>query len=71
METMEQMRSMTATDLAMLGMQHIAYVKQVTVDGNPGFAICAADGTQMALVGDRDIAFAVVRQNELEPVSVH
>ncbi len=71
MQTMEQMRQMTANDLAMFGMQDIAYVKPVTVDGNAGFAIHAADGTQMALIGDRDIAYAVVRQNELEPVSVH
>jgi hypothetical protein len=71
MQTIEQMRQMTANDLAMLGVQHIAYVKPVMVDGNAGFAIHAADGTQMALLGDRDIAFAVVRQNELEPVSVH
>jgi hypothetical protein len=71
METIEQMRSMTANDLAMFGMQDIAYVKPVVVDGNAGYAIHAADGTQMALIGDRDIAFAVVRQNELEPVSVH
>jgi hypothetical protein len=71
MQTIEQMRQMTANDLAMLGMQDIAYVKRVVVDGNAGFAIHAADGTQMALIADRDIAFAVVRQNELEPVSVH
>jgi hypothetical protein len=71
MQTIEQMRSMTANDLAMFGMQDVAYVKPVTVDGNAGYAIHAADGTQMALIGDRDIAYAVVRQNELEPVSVH
>ena len=71
MQTLEQMRQMAANDLAMLGMQDIAYVKPVVVDGNAGYAIHAADGTQMALIGDRDIAFAVVRQNELEPVSVH
>lgn len=71
MQTMEEMRAMTAHDLAMLGMQDIAYVKSVVVDGTAGYAIHAADGTQMALIGDRDIAFAVVRQNELEPVSVH
>lgn len=71
MQTMEEMRQMTANDLAMLGMQDIAYVKRVVVDGNPRYAIHAADGTQMAVIPDRDIAFAVVRQNELEPVSVH
>ena len=70
-QTIEEMRQMTANDLAILGVQHIAYVKPVIVDGNAGFAIHAADGTQMALLGDRDIAFAVVRQNDLEPVSVH
>jgi hypothetical protein len=71
MQTTEQMRQMTANDLAMLGMQDIAYVKPVVVDGNEGYAIHAADGTQLALTRDRDLAFAVVRQNEMEPVSVH
>jgi hypothetical protein len=71
MQTIEQMRQMTANDLAMLGMQDIAYVKPVRVDGNEGFAVHAADGTQMALIANRDLAFAVVRQNEMEPVSVH
>jgi hypothetical protein len=71
MQTIEQMRQMTATDLAMLGMQDIAYVKPVLVEGNTGYAIHAADGTQMALIANRDLAFAVVRQNEMEPVSVH
>jgi len=71
MQTMEQMRQMTANDLAMFGMQDIAYVKPVLVDGNAAYAIHAADGTQMALINNRDLAFAVVRQNELEPVSVH
>ncbi|HTZ37471.1 MAG TPA: DUF1150 family protein [Stellaceae bacterium] len=67
----EQMRQLTANDLAMLGMQDIAYVKPVVIDGSAGYAIHAADGTQMAVIPDRELAFAVVRQNELEPVSVH
>ncbi len=71
MQTTEQMRQMTTNDLAMLGMQDVAYVKAVVVEGNPGYAVHAADGTQMALIASRDLAFAVVRQNEMEPVSVH
>jgi hypothetical protein len=70
METIEQIRHLSPSELAALGMQHLAYVKQVTVEGNEGYGIFAADGTQMGLVGDRDLAFAVVRQNELQPVSV-
>jgi hypothetical protein len=54
MQTMEQMRLMTANDLAMFGVQDIAYVKPVVVDGNAGYAIHAADGTQMAVIADRD-----------------
>ena len=71
MQTIEQIRHMTPNDLAMLGVAAIAYVKPVMIEGNAGYAICAADGTQMALTSDREIAFAVVRQNEMEPVSVH
>jgi hypothetical protein len=71
MQTIEQIRHMTSQDLAMFGVQDIAYVKPVTVDGVAGFAVCAADGTQMALIPNRDVAFAVVRQNEMEPLSVH
>ena len=50
----------------------IAYVKAVEIEGESSFAIHAADGRPLGVVrADRDEAFAVVRQNELEPVSVH
>jgi len=71
MQTIEELRQMTANDLAMLGMQDIAYVKPVVIEGSNGYAIHAADGTQMAVIANRDLAMAVVRQNEMEPVSVH
>ena len=35
------------------------------------FSIHTADGTQVALVDGRKLAFAVARQNKMEPVSVH
>ncbi|MEL7216521.1 MAG: DUF1150 family protein [Pseudomonadota bacterium] len=35
------------------------------------FSIHTADGTQVALVDGRKLAFAVARQHEMEPVSVH
>ena len=46
-------RHLTAEQLSALGVSHIAYVKPVTVNGTAGFAIHAADGTPMALAGDR------------------
>ena len=71
MNTSEWMRHMSAHELALLGVQDLAYIKRVMVDGATGYAVHAADGTQIALIPDRDVAFATVRQHDLEPLSVH
>ncbi len=49
----------------------VAYVKAVTIEGVRAYGIYLADGTQLAIAPSRDVAFAAVRQHELEPVSVH
>jgi hypothetical protein len=64
-------RHLSTRDLAILGVQDVAFVKRVDVNDEIAYAIHAADGTQMALMTDRDIAFAAIRQHGLEPVSVH
>lgn len=64
-------RRLTAADLAALGMEDVAYVKPVIVNGAYAYAIHAADGQQLAVVPNRALALATVRQNDLEPVSVH
>ncbi len=71
MNRIERIKQMSARELALLGMQDLAYVKHVVVDGRSGYAIHAADGTEIALLPDREVAFATVRQHDLEPVSVH
>ncbi|MEM9423006.1 MAG: DUF1150 family protein [Pseudomonadota bacterium] len=35
------------------------------------YALHADDGSRIALMSDRDIAFAAARQHEMVPVSVH
>ena len=66
------LRHITADALAHLGIEQVAYVKPVTLDdGKTAFAIHAADGQEMAVMADREVAFATVRQNDLEPVSIH
>ncbi|MGK9167336.1 DUF1150 domain-containing protein [Inquilinus limosus] len=62
---------MSPTDFAALGLNQIAFVKPVVVDDQPAFAVHGADGTPLAVVKDRDLAFAVIRQNDMEPVSAH
>ena len=64
-------RHLSAEQLAQLGVSQIAYVKPVTVNGQNGFAIHAADGTPMALIGDREVAMAAIQQHEMHALSVH
>jgi hypothetical protein len=72
MNEIEKLRSITSKEFALLGMQDVAYIKRVAgSDGVVGFAVHAADGTPVALLPDRAVAFATVRQHDLEPVSVH
>lgn len=35
------------------------------------YELCADDGSRIALMSDRDIAFAAARQHEMMPHSVH
>lgn len=64
-------RDMSLVDFATFGVEQLAYIKPVVIEGTPAYAVHGADGRPLAAVGDRDIAFALVRQNDLEPVSVH
>ncbi len=57
--------------LAMFGDGTAAYIKRVEVDGGTAYAIFGADGSQLAVMDDRDVAFAAARQHDLEPFSVH
>lgn len=63
---------MSATDFEMLGMDHVAYVKEIFDGASLKFAVYAANGAEIALMeADREVTFAAVRQNDMEPVSVH
>ncbi|MHA1538533.1 MAG: DUF1150 family protein [Alphaproteobacteria bacterium] len=72
MHTTHKADQITEAEFATLGLEHIAYVKPVVLDdGRVAFAICSADGQEITRVEDRDIAFATIQQNDLEPLSVH
>ncbi len=62
---------MTSRAFLALGSMHVAYIKRVTVDGSTAYAIHAADGQELAVFGEREVAFVAARQNDLEPLSVH
>ena len=71
MKEFERIRHMSSRELALFGMQDLAYVKPVLINGVTAFAVHAADGTQITVLPDREIALATLRQHDLEPLSVH
>jgi hypothetical protein len=71
MQFSTDIRQLSSHELGGLGMADVAYIKHILVDGVAAFAVHAADGTRMAVIPDRELAFAVVRQHDMEPVSVH
>ena len=78
---------MTKEDFAGLGAPDLVYVREVKasdllqeaveikdLDIDPGqslYAVHSADGERLAVMIDRDTAFAAAVAHELEPVSVH
>lgn len=71
MMTDDVLKQLSPEALAALGAQQIAYVKPALIDGQRIYEVHAADGEEIARFTDRDVAFVVCRQNELQPLSVH
>lgn len=71
MQSVERQHTISEQDLASWGVNDVAYVKKIAKDGGIQYAIHAADGTQMAVMNDFQVAWAAIRQNDLEPVSIH
>jgi hypothetical protein len=64
---------MSSRELALFGMQDIAYIKRA-VGGDHDeltYSVHAADGTQIAVFPNRELAVATMRQHDIEPLSVH
>ena len=71
MDQSEPITQISTQDLMILGLQEVAYVKPVVIDGQSACAVRAEDGREVAVMPSRDIALATIRHNELEPLSVH
>jgi hypothetical protein len=71
MPTSPQTREIPAEMLADFGTPNAAYVRPTMQDSKLVYAICAADGTQLAAAPSRALAFTLIRQNDLEPHDAH
>lgn len=70
-QEIEKLKSITAGDLATLGLNEVVYLRRQTEKDQAFWSIYAADGTEMARLGDRPTALAACLQHQLEPLSVH
>lgn len=66
-----RLRNLSPAAFAALGAEGLAYIKPVDLDGERLFEVYLADGREIATIAHRDLAEVIVRQNDLEPVSVH
>ncbi len=66
-----RLRSISPKEFALWGIQDVAYIRPTTIDGRQAFAVHAADGTPVAVMKSLELAQVAVRQNDLEPLSVH
>ena len=48
-----------------------AYVRPVTTEKGIHYAVCSADGIQLALFATQDAAFFAAKQHDLEPTLIH
>lgn len=71
MTDLQGLKGLSPRDLAMLGLNDVAYVKTLIVDDERVYAVHAADGTEMAVMADRDTAFAAILQHDMTALSVH
>ncbi len=58
-------------DLTQWGLDDVAYLKKDIVDNEEVWSIYAAEGTRMGYAADRQVAIALISQNDLTPMSVH
>ena len=63
--------TMNAEAFAHWGLNEVAYIKQTEMNGVLVYAVHAANGDQLATAPARNVAAALVLQNELTPVDAH
>ena len=70
----ELKNDLVAGDLIYLGLDEIAYIKPIPGEGEEGediYGIFAADGEQIGMAPEFELARAMTIQSDLYPVNVH
>lgn len=69
----ELLKSLSARDFLKIGMDEIAYVRTLNLSGHVKqvYGVYAADGTQLSILDNMDMAMATLRHNDLLAVTLH
>ncbi len=65
------LRLLSPRDFKAMGIDQMAYIKQVKVGGQDAYAVHAADGTTLTINDTREMALGSLFHNELRAVSIH
>lgn len=65
------LRNLSTRDFVRLGVEDVAYLRPVLLNGAQAFSIHAADGTPIGAAPSMQLAAAAIRQHEMEPALVH
>ena len=66
-----KLREISQADLALLGADELAYVRQIASDEEIVFAVSTADGRQIAVADDFETAILAAHEYSYYTVSVH
>jgi hypothetical protein len=61
----------TPIDEISLLFEPVAYIRPVDTAQGKSYAVCATDGTQLALFSSQEAAFFAAKQHDLDPVLTH
>lgn len=67
----DMLRNLSAQDFLNFGLQQVAYIRPVHVEGQPAWSLHAADGTALTIQDKAHLAAVIARQNDLEPMLLH
>ena len=70
-ERREFFENLTPQAFKDLGADRLAYVKPITVDNRPGYAVYSANGNLIAVQNTPQMAQTLIFENEMAAVTIH
>ena len=70
-ETLNFHNTVSKSALSVWGIEDVSYVKLTSIKNELVWAIYGAEGTLITVAPNRETAFAIIKQFDLEPMSAH